>query len=373
MESCDVVVVGGGPAGASAAAALTRAGADVIVMDRATFPRDKLCAGWITPQVVADLRLDPADYGEGRTWQPITGFRVGVIGSRRVAAIVYDRPVSFAIRRAEFDAYLLGRSGARTRLGAPVASLRREGDAWIVNGGLRAPMLVGAGGHFCPVARWLNAETSRERGALVTAEEIEFVMSPHDEAACPIAPGIPELYFSRDLQGYGWCLRKGAYLNIGFGRRGGHALPAEVAGFVAFLASLGRLPAPTPAGWRGHAYLVTPPRARQVVGEGVLLVGDAAGVACSESGEGIRPAIESGLLAAAVIHEAAPSYAADRLRAYERRLDARLGGQGPGLVARHVPRRLAAALVRPLLRTPRFARRMVLDRWFLRAHEGALA
>ena len=51
MERCDVLVVGGGPAGSSCARALHDAGLDVIVLDRAVFPRDKVCAGWITPQV----------------------------------------------------------------------------------------------------------------------------------------------------------------------------------------------------------------------------------------------------------------------------------------------------------------------------------
>ena len=51
MDSCDVLVVGGGPAGSACAWKLRQAGLDVIVMDRAAFPRDKVCAGWITPQV----------------------------------------------------------------------------------------------------------------------------------------------------------------------------------------------------------------------------------------------------------------------------------------------------------------------------------
>ena len=57
MVTCDVLVIGGGPAGSTCAWKLREAGLDVIVMDRATFPRDKVCGGWITPQVIADLRL----------------------------------------------------------------------------------------------------------------------------------------------------------------------------------------------------------------------------------------------------------------------------------------------------------------------------
>ncbi len=373
MEICDVLVVGGGPAGATAAAALCRAGLDVIVIDRAAFPRDKVCAGWITPPVVTDLRIDPAEYRAGRTWQPITGFHLGRMGSDRTVSIVYDRPVSFGIRRCEFDDYLLRRSGARLCLGAAATTFRRDGTRWIVNDEVRATMLVGAGGHGCPVARWLNPVGTTDGGALVTAQETELAIDPREEAAFATAPGVAELFFCRDLRGYGWCLRKGRYLNIGLGRLGAHALPAATAEFAAFLTSTGRLPPGLPLSWRGHAYLVNQSRHRRTVGAGVLLVGDAAGLACPASGEGIRPAIESGLLAAATILEAAPEYTLGRLRAYERRLEVRFGAPGAGPFAHLVPRAVMAALAGPLLATPGVARRVVLDRWFLRAHQPALA
>ena len=77
MERCDVLIVGGGPAGSSAAWALRDAGLDVVVLDRREFPRDKTCAGWVTPQVVESLELDLADYARGgRTLQPLHGFAV---------------------------------------------------------------------------------------------------------------------------------------------------------------------------------------------------------------------------------------------------------------------------------------------------------
>ena len=129
MDSCDALIVGGGPAGSTCAWKLRQAGLDVMVMDAAVFPRDKLCAGWITPPVVAELDLDPEAYRQGasdpgspggRTLQPITGFRVGLIGGRDEIETGYGRPVSFGIRRCEFDHYLLQRSGARLRLGHAV-------------------------------------------------------------------------------------------------------------------------------------------------------------------------------------------------------------------------------------------------------------
>src|ERR1700731_2050800 len=102
METCDVLIAGGGPAGSTCAWKLRQAGFEVVVVDRATFPRDKVCAGWITPQVVADLRLDVQEYRQGRTFQSFTGFRVGLIGGGRDVEVGYDRPVSFGVRRCEF-------------------------------------------------------------------------------------------------------------------------------------------------------------------------------------------------------------------------------------------------------------------------------
>src|SRR5690349_12740904 len=75
VESCDVLIVGGGPAGSSCAWRLKQAGLDVLVLDKSVFPRDKVCAGWVTPQVTEALQFDLNDYKRrDRTFQPITGF-----------------------------------------------------------------------------------------------------------------------------------------------------------------------------------------------------------------------------------------------------------------------------------------------------------
>ena len=99
MMQCDALVVGGGPAGSTCARVLRRAGWDVVVLDRARFPRDKVCAGWVTPGVFELLELDPAEYRTtGFTIQEITGFRTSVIGRPSVETR-YDEIVSYAIRR----------------------------------------------------------------------------------------------------------------------------------------------------------------------------------------------------------------------------------------------------------------------------------
>jgi len=369
MESCDVLIVGGGPGGSSCARQLREAGADVLVVDKAVFPRDKVCAGWITPQVVTDLDLDLDDYAKGRTLQAIRGFRSGVIGRSIDVTTKYDHDVSYGIRRCEFDQYLLERSGARRRVGEAITSVRRAGDRWIVNERITAPVLVGAGGHFCPVARHLNPD--EQAGPVVAAQEVEFSIET-DAASFAVDDEMPELYFSDHLDGYGWCFRKQNYINVGLGLLDRHACSAATRGFVAFLQRRGRIPADVSWRWRGHAYLLAEPRARNVINNGVLLLGDAAGLAYPQSGEGIRPAIESGIMAAAAIVNARGSYSRDQLTAYERQLGDRFGSSTRAR-APILPAAVMSTLAVGLMRVPSFVRHVVLDRWFLRASEPALS
>jgi flavin-dependent dehydrogenase len=369
MDTCDVLIVGGGPAGSACAWALNRAGVDVVVMDRAMFPRDKVCAGWITPPVVEALRLDTNEYRRGRTFQPFTGFRVGVVGGDRTVETRYGAPVSFGIRRCEFDEYLLRRSGARLALGAPAASIVRDDGRWVVNDAIRAPMLVGAGGHFCPVARSINREERTDRAtALVVAQEAEFAIDPGDEAAFTTASEVPELYFCRDMRGYGWSVRKEQHLNVGFGRLDCRSLPRAIAEFVAFLEASGTVRGAAARCWHGHAYLVSTAR-RRAVDAGVLLVGDAAGLAYPQSGEGIRPAVQSGLVAARTIIDAAGRYTREHLQGYETWLREMFGTGAPvrGAMSQLVPAAVWTPLARRLLASPAFVRHVVLNRGFLHA------
>jgi flavin-dependent dehydrogenase len=368
MDTCDVLIAGGGPAGSACAWSLRRAGMDVIVMDRATFPRDKPCAGWITPGVVEALQLDVDAYRTGRTFQPFTGFRVGVIGRHESVAVRYGRTVSFGIRRCEFDDYLLRRSGARLALGTPVQAIVRNAGRWVVNDGIRAPVLVGAGGHFCPVARSLNGGSCGSAAALVVAQEAEFAIDAGDPAACTAASDVPELYFCRDLSGYGWCVRKGEYVNVGIGRLDRRSLPRATAQFLEFLDTTSTLPAAAPhRRWHGHAYFISPAARRHAMDDGVLLVGDAAGLANPQSGEGIRPAVLSGLAAARTILAAAGRYTRERLRPYDTWLRDSFGPRVTAArrAAQLVPPIAWVPLARRLLASPTFVRHVVLDRGFL--------
>ena len=95
MREVDTIIVGGGPAGSSCARELLREGRQCLVLERKAMPRLKLCAGWVTPKVLADLDIDPASYPHGIVkLEAIKAFF-----GRRLARTA--RCVQYSIRRVE--------------------------------------------------------------------------------------------------------------------------------------------------------------------------------------------------------------------------------------------------------------------------------
>lgn len=388
-NSSDVLIVGGGPAGSSCAWRLRQHGVDVQILDRATFPRDKVCAGWITPQVVELLKLDLDQYRMGRVLQPINSFRVGVLneadlGSNRSAKrqrqtlestgtirIDYEQPVSYGIRRCEFDEYLLRRCDAPLQEGIGIHAIERDRGEWLINGQFRSRLLIGAGGHFCPVARHLRSkcEVSFDQ-PVVVAQEAEFELSDSDADECQIDPGVPELFFHPDMKGYAWCFRKGNWLNIGLGREGEPYLSQWRDHFVEWLVDTGRIAKAIDVPFKGHAYRLNTTTPQAVAGEGILLIGDSAGLADCHSGEGIRPAIESALFAADTIAEG--RNVADAAESYAARMQQHFSSKTAGLPA-FIPSVVQTWLARHMLRNKRFVRGVVLDNWFLNRSKASAA
>ncbi len=342
------------------------------MIDKRGFPRDKTCAGWVTPAVIGSLELDADEYRRGgRVLQPISGFRVARMGEAAVQSDHGPAPVSYGIRRCEFDHFLLARSGAELRTGQALESLARDGAQWIVNGSLRTPLLVGAGGHFCPVARELGAALGRGE-PIVGAQEFEVQLTPAQVARSAVRGDTPQLYFCPDLAGYAWVVRKGDWLNVGIGRRGPQRLGDHFDRFLAALVHDGVLDEETArARAKGHAYLLYPHAARPLTAEGALLIGDAAGLAYPESGEGIRPAVESALLAAEAIRGCKGDYSRQALAGYARALEGRFGARSEQSEA-PLPGRLKQLAAGLLMRSRWFTREIVTRRWFLHEHVPAL-
>jgi flavin-dependent dehydrogenase len=301
MRNADVIVVGGGPAGSAAAQRLKVAGADVLVLDKARFPRLKLCAGWITPDVVSDLGLEESAYPHR------------FLSFRRLhwhmKGIKLPIPcVQHSIRRFEFDAWLLERSGAPV-LEHSVRNIRREGEDYILDDAFRCRYLIGAGGTSCPVYRTLFRELSpRVRELQTVTLELEFAHEWQD-ADCHL------YFFEHGLPGYSWYVPKArGWLNVGVG---GMASRLKQRGEDIWLhwqhlsmrlkRQFGIVLPEEPS---GYSYYLRGPVANGRVGN-AFLTGDAAGLATRDLCEGIGPAVRSGQRAADAILRAVPYELAD--------------------------------------------------------------
>ncbi len=369
MEFCDVLIVGGGPAGSTLAWKLKNSGLDALVLDKSVFPRDKVCAGWLTPAVIDLLQLDTEDYSRERVLQHFSGFRTSMIGGAEVVTR-YGSTVSYGIRRSEFDHYFLKRSGARLRLGEPLRTMERKNSVWIINDAVQTPLVIGAGGHFCPVSGFLRKNEKRS-GPVVIAQETEFELDESEQRECRVAGDTPELFFCEDLKGYGWCVRKGNFLNVGLGREDNKNVAEQVKSFVDYLKERARIPANFTAHFKGHAYMLYHGVSQTLVDDGIMLIGDAAGLAYPKSGEGIRPAVESSLMAANVILAAAGDYRRNRLLRYSSLLAGRFGKEGP--TSGIFPQSVRRFISRRLMESRWFSRHVVLDRWFLNARQPAFS
>ena len=297
MRSADVIIVGGGPAGSSCAWRLRQLGVDCLILDKETFPRPKLCAGWITTEVVQDLELDIAAYP-----YRFMSFRKLLFHFR--FAGLRPRTLQHSIRRYEFDDWLLKRSGAPVE-SHEVRSIRKEDGDYIIDETYRCRFLVGAGGTRCPVYRNLfRAANQRAKKKQVVTLEQEFPYDYHDDR-CHL------WFFDQGLPGYSWYVPKAdGFINVGIG---------------AFVTRLKQQGDDIKTHWdrltqkleqkklvqghnyvqKGYSYYV---RGKQQLCriDNAFISGDAAGLATKDMAEGIGPAVRSGLLAAAAIAQGVP-------------------------------------------------------------------
>ncbi len=296
MRTADAIVVGGGPAGSTCAWKLREAGLDVVVLDKAAFPRLKLCAGWVTPKVLRDLELAPGDYPHGLLTFETLRLHWGPLSVAHASR-------QHSIRRFEFDAFLLERCGAEVNRHA-VRDIRFEGGAYTIDDRFRAPYLVGAGGTACPVYRTLFRVASPRDAALQAATlELEFERDWRD-------PDCHLWFFADGLPGYAWYVPKaGGHLNVGLGglagqlNRGGRNLRDYWARFTRRLQRKG-LVGDVALAPKGYSYYLRG-RVDRVRDGNAFLAGDAAGLATRDMCEGIGPAVESGLRAARAIVDGA--------------------------------------------------------------------
>lgn len=318
MNSCDIAVIGAGPAGAAAAITAARRGAEVAMFERAGYGRDKVCGDGLTPRAVGALR----DLGIGMDGShPIRGLRM--IAGRTERVLPWPQTSRFPAQgavwpRRRLDAALVDAAvaaGARifwntealpTLEGGRVTGVRAGGEEW------RAGLVVAATGAPGKAARMLGAVRveSEPYGLAIRS----YVESPrHDEEFLEARLTMSD-EDGNSVPGYGWLFPAGdGTINIGVGALSTmrrfkslnlgklldlyHRSVRERWGAGGFLEK--------PRAWR------LPMSAGRRHGPGWVAVGDAAGLINPMNGEGIDYGLESGMLAADLF-ASDPATAAER-------------------------------------------------------------
>ncbi len=330
----DVVVVGAGPAGSTTAAHLARSGADVVLLEKARFPREKVCGDGLTPRAARELVALGIDTGPGTGWLRNRGLRI--LGGGMRLHLEWPESASFPsyglVRpRADLDD-LLARTaveaGARLHEGTSVTGpvLDRSGRVVGVTARgedgepqeFRAPLVVAAdgGSSRLSLALGLHKRDDRPMGVAVRTyyrsprhddDWLESWLELWDRSGSSGAPGSQDAL----LPGYGWVFGMGdGTSNVGLGILN----TSSAFGRTDYKQLLRTWLDATPEEWgfreenrtapvRGAALPMgfnrTPHYTR-----GVLLVGDSGGMVNPFNGEGIAYAMESGRLAAEVAVQA---------------------------------------------------------------------
>jgi geranylgeranyl reductase family protein len=307
----DVAVIGAGPAGTAAAITLARAGRKVLVVDKATFPRDKCCGDGLTTaalRLLDDLGLDP---GRIPSWQPVHDIVVRGPRARHVTFSLPRGRGTFAAvaRRTELDAALVdlaGRNGVEVRTAQALTGATGHADRVALEidglGMLDVPWVIGADGMWSPLRRALGERLEHYRGDWHAFRQ--YFTNVSDRASRELM-----IWFDADLlPGYAWSFPLGdGRVNFGFGILRGSRLDGAAMGrrwddllerphIRAFIGE-----AAAPEGQRKAWPIPTRLPGPTLAAGRALFVGDAAALGDPMTGEGIGQALASGIAAARAI------------------------------------------------------------------------
>ena len=291
----DVIVVGAGPAGSSAARESALRGLSVLMLDKAEFPRDKPCGGAVSVRGANALDFDLAPVVERTITDAKFTWRGKLECSRSSSGVI-----TYMTQRRHLDTFLAERA-----VDAGVAFRQRENLRSVERG--RDHVAVRAGGHTYRGRALVVADGANGVAAKMAGIQTDFLRGIALEGNISPKGAFPATWekaigidFGGLPGGYGWVFPKGDHLNIGLGGWK-HVGPRLRPAFARFVESYGFDPTDV-WGVRGH-YLPIRHSDSKLVDSNVLLVGDAAGVLDPLTGEGIYGALWTGKAAAANIRD----------------------------------------------------------------------
>ena len=338
----DVIVVGGGPGGATAAYYLGEAGRRVLVLDKETFPRYKACGGATSLRLLEEF---PFDFG------PVIESSVKAvtlaIREESVTLHLPESPIRMTMR-ADLDEFLLRHARAEVRQGDRVKSVLEKSDRVIVTTQkgreFEGRFLVGADGANSVVAHSLGLRRDK---TLLGAIEVEAPVSPEVFQRFQDAPVF---IFGEIGMGYLWIFPKAEHLSVGIGAL--HPKPGELQATLLKVMERYGIPIHDLA-MHGHPVPIYTGR-EKIATARTLLVGDAAGLVDPLSGEGIRFAVQSG-------HFAAEAILSNRIDRYEARVHRKIGtGHRVNWIATQIIFRYPGTFFTLFVRNP-FARPALID------------
>ncbi len=297
MNAFDVIVIGSGPAGSSAALTALKSGLSVAIVDKATFPRDKLCGGLFTGRSEKAMK---AIFGLDVTSDLfLRSERMRFSAKGRVLADIQNTPPMHLTMRRDFDAMLHEQAtanGAVAFLGQPAQAIDKANQTLTIKNGetLTYKTLIGTDGVSSFVARSLFGR-SFDPETIGFGLEIETPMQPDRDDAV-------EVDFDAATWGYGWSFPKQKSLTVGVGgiNSRNDSMKANMATYV------DQVDGDETLKYKGQ-YLPFGDYRKQPGRGAILLAGDAAGLVDPITGEGIALAMESGAHAAEACAEAIKS------------------------------------------------------------------
>jgi geranylgeranyl reductase family protein len=314
-DRTDVIVVGAGPGGSTAAKLLADRGYSVLLVDRSNFPRHKTCASWINrlaferfPYLMNSL--------SGLVENPFYGVAFYDRSIEREARYLERRPSGYLSLRSKFDDGLRRiavEAGARFMGGCTVADLTEERDGIHIRledgREMTGRIVIGADGASSRVAVRAGLRGGWSPGDYVLCANTDVPFPPGRISAF-YGEKFPFRVFLeyKGIQGYGWVFPKKEHVCIGIGAllKDGRSIRPLFREFVQSLRERNHIPPGLP---EGKVYFDIDPvggvyRIPSLVRGRIMLIGDAAGFVSGSTGEGIYPAMVSAEVAVGVIHQA---------------------------------------------------------------------